>query len=89
MEPTVCGCDPSRQLAQGMGRRREPSGVKEIPKSYRKMARYQDCVECVPIPFMDIESWGYGAGDCLIVTLADLETQPLKSGGSAASYPPS
>lgn len=39
---------------------------------------------------MDVESWGFGTGDCLIVTLADLEAQPLKTGGSSASYfPPS
>lgn len=26
---------------------------------------------CTSVPFMDIESWGFGTGDCLIVTLAD------------------
>lgn len=90
MDPAVCGCDPSRQLAPGMGRRK---GTQRRQRNtslqlYRKMAHCQDCVECVPIPFMDIKSWGYGAGDCLIVTFADLETQPLKTGGSSASYSP-
>lgn len=74
---------PSKAWDEG----RNPKASKKY-KLYRKVARYQDCVECVPIPFMDIESWGAGAGDCLIVTFADLVTQPLKTSGSAVNYPP-
>lgn len=57
------------------------------------MAHYQDFVENIYIYTHYVHGYDgglLGAGDCLIVTLADLETRLLKTCGSAASYfPPS